>query len=202
MLAMVVTAASKGIPILSMSARHTRNSKSEYQDGQPPRRNGCQPSRKGEPRAHDVDLFHALQFVRIHQTLKITPAMAANVTDKLWKCLIWWRDWKWEAALRSRMKLCTLAIAFGLAACAAMPQTNSEAAMTAIEIANKICIEQFGPRPSFDRQNWHVRSAGEDWYVWVDSADRSNCAFAVQFSMIDGPKGLGSSCEICVTAAP
>jgi hypothetical protein len=24
-------------------------------------------------------------FVRIHQTLKISPAMAAGVTDKLWK---------------------------------------------------------------------------------------------------------------------
>jgi len=24
-------------------------------------------------------------FVRIHQTLKITPAMAANVTDRLWE---------------------------------------------------------------------------------------------------------------------
>lgn len=33
-----------------------------------------QKSRK--PRAHDVDLFHALQFVRIHQTLKVTQVMA------------------------------------------------------------------------------------------------------------------------------
>ncbi len=24
-------------------------------------------------------------FVRIHKTLKVTPAMAAGVTDKLWK---------------------------------------------------------------------------------------------------------------------
>ena len=29
--------------------------------------------------------FGASNFVRIHQTLKITPAMAANVTDKLWE---------------------------------------------------------------------------------------------------------------------
>jgi hypothetical protein len=29
--------------------------------------------------------FMHYNFVRIHQTLKITPAMAASVTDKLWE---------------------------------------------------------------------------------------------------------------------
>jgi hypothetical protein len=29
--------------------------------------------------------FMHYNFVRIHQTLKITPAMAANVTGKLWE---------------------------------------------------------------------------------------------------------------------
>ena len=29
--------------------------------------------------------FMHYNFVRIHQTLKITPAMAAGVTDKLWE---------------------------------------------------------------------------------------------------------------------
>ncbi len=29
--------------------------------------------------------FMHYNFVRIHQTLKITPAMAANVTDRLWE---------------------------------------------------------------------------------------------------------------------
>jgi hypothetical protein len=35
-----------------------------------------------EPRAYDGDLLHALQF---RSTLKITPAMAASVTPKLWE---------------------------------------------------------------------------------------------------------------------
>ena len=29
--------------------------------------------------------FIYYNFVRIHQTLKVTPALAAGVTDKLWK---------------------------------------------------------------------------------------------------------------------
>ena len=29
--------------------------------------------------------FMHYNFVRIHQTLKLTPAMAAGVTDRLWK---------------------------------------------------------------------------------------------------------------------
>ena len=36
--------------------------------------------------AHSVALFAMYyNFVRIHQTLKVTPAMAAGVTDRLWE---------------------------------------------------------------------------------------------------------------------
>jgi hypothetical protein len=43
-------------------------------------------SKKVENHAHAVALhFMYYNFVRIHQTLKITPAMAAKVTDKLWE---------------------------------------------------------------------------------------------------------------------
>jgi IS1 family transposase len=43
-------------------------------------------SKKAENHAHMMAIyFMHYNFVRIHQTLKITPAMAANVTDKLWE---------------------------------------------------------------------------------------------------------------------
>ena len=43
-------------------------------------------SKKAENHAHAVAIyFMHYNFVRIHQTLKITPAMAAGVTDKLWE---------------------------------------------------------------------------------------------------------------------
>lgn len=43
-------------------------------------------SKKVENHACAVALhFMYYNFVRIHQTLKITPAMAAGVTDKLWE---------------------------------------------------------------------------------------------------------------------
>jgi len=43
-------------------------------------------SKKVENHAHAVALhFMYYNFVRIHQTLKVTPAMAAGVTDKLWE---------------------------------------------------------------------------------------------------------------------
>ncbi len=43
-------------------------------------------SKKVENHAHAVALhFMYYNFVRIHKTLKITPAMAAKVTDKLWE---------------------------------------------------------------------------------------------------------------------
>lgn len=35
--------------------------------------------------AHDGDLLQHYNFVRIHQTLKVTPAMAAGATSKLWE---------------------------------------------------------------------------------------------------------------------
>jgi hypothetical protein len=41
---------------------------------------------KAENHAHMMAIyFMYYNFVRIHQTLKITPAMAAGVTDKLWE---------------------------------------------------------------------------------------------------------------------
>ena len=43
-------------------------------------------SKKAENHAHMMAIyFMHYNFVRIHQTLKITPAMAAGVTDKLWE---------------------------------------------------------------------------------------------------------------------
>jgi IS1 family transposase len=43
-------------------------------------------SKKAENHAHMMVIyFMHYNFVRIHQTLKITPAMAAGVTDKLWE---------------------------------------------------------------------------------------------------------------------
>jgi hypothetical protein len=42
--------------------------------------------KKVENQALNVALFtFYYNFVRTHQTLRITPAMAAGVTDKLWK---------------------------------------------------------------------------------------------------------------------
>lgn len=42
-------------------------------------------SKKLENHAHALAIyFMYYNFVRIHQTLKVTPAMEAKVTDKLW----------------------------------------------------------------------------------------------------------------------
>ena len=42
--------------------------------------------KKAEIRAHAVALhFMYYNFVRIHKTLRVTPAMAAKVTDRLWE---------------------------------------------------------------------------------------------------------------------
>ena len=43
-------------------------------------------SKKVENHAHSVALFALYySFVRIHKTLRITPAMAAGVTKRLWE---------------------------------------------------------------------------------------------------------------------
>ncbi len=43
-------------------------------------------SKKVENHAYSVALFMTYyNFVRIHQTLRVTPAMAAGVTDRLWE---------------------------------------------------------------------------------------------------------------------
>ena len=59
-------------------------------------------SKKAENHAHMMAIyFMHYNFVRIHKTLKITPAMAAGVTPKLWemsdmvKVL---QDWETEQA--------------------------------------------------------------------------------------------------------
>jgi hypothetical protein len=42
-------------------------------------------SKKAENHAHSVSIhFMHYNFVRIHQSLRVTPAMAAGVTTKLW----------------------------------------------------------------------------------------------------------------------
>ena len=42
-------------------------------------------SKKAENHAHSVAIhFMYYNFVRIHQSLRVTPAMAARVTTKLW----------------------------------------------------------------------------------------------------------------------
>ena len=42
-------------------------------------------SKKAENHAHSVAIhFMHYNFVRIHQTTRVTPAIAAGVTDKLW----------------------------------------------------------------------------------------------------------------------
>ena len=60
-------------------------------------------SKKVENHAYAVAIyFMHYNFVRIHQTLKISPAMAAGVTDKLWKMsdLVVVLE-AWESARRS-----------------------------------------------------------------------------------------------------
>ena len=43
-------------------------------------------SKKVENHAHAVSLHMMYyNFVRIHKTLRVTPAMAADVTDRLWE---------------------------------------------------------------------------------------------------------------------
>jgi len=47
-------------------------------------------SKRPKTHAHMMAIyFMHYNFVRIHQTLKVTPAMPQAVTPKLWKCLIW-----------------------------------------------------------------------------------------------------------------
>src|SRR6478752_1241350 len=57
-------------------------------------------SKKVENHAHSMALFTTYyNFVRIHKTLRVTPAMAAGVTDKLWEVsdIVAVLE-KWEAA--------------------------------------------------------------------------------------------------------
>jgi len=52
-------------------------------------------SKKIENHAHSVALFMTYyNFVPIHKTLRVTPAMAAGMSDRLWRFLISWRYWK------------------------------------------------------------------------------------------------------------
>ena len=57
-------------------------------------------SKKAENHAHGMSVyFMHYNFVRIHQTLRVTPAMAAGVTGRLWELadLVRVVD-EWEAA--------------------------------------------------------------------------------------------------------
>ncbi len=61
-------------------------------------------SKKVENHAYAVALhFMYYNFVRIHQSLRVTPAMAAGVTDRLWEIddLVRIVD-KWEAERKER----------------------------------------------------------------------------------------------------
>jgi hypothetical protein len=59
----------------------------ERQDAQPPHDATHEwVSKKIQNHAHAMALhFLYYNFVRIHQTLKVTPAMAAGVTKRLWE---------------------------------------------------------------------------------------------------------------------
>jgi IS1 family transposase len=61
-------------------------------------------SKKAENHAHSVAIhFMHYNFVRIHQSLRITPAMAAGVTSKLWSLTDMVRvleDWEAERAMK------------------------------------------------------------------------------------------------------
>jgi hypothetical protein len=63
-----------------------RTPEPHYADAHAPARLTNAFSKKVENHACAVAL-HAMyyNFVRIHQTLKVTPAMAAGVTDRLWE---------------------------------------------------------------------------------------------------------------------
>lgn len=62
-------------------------------------------SKKAENHAHMMALyFMHYNFVRLHQTLKITPAMAAGVTSKLWEMSDMVKVLEdWEASHESRL---------------------------------------------------------------------------------------------------
>ena len=57
-------------------------------------------SKKAENHAHMMAIyFMQYNFVRLHQTLKVTPAMAAGLTSKLWEMSDMVRVLEdWEAA--------------------------------------------------------------------------------------------------------
>jgi hypothetical protein len=61
-------------------------------------------SKKAENHAHMMAIyFMHYNFVRIHQTLKIAPAMAAGVTSKLWEMADMVKVLEdWEAAIDSK----------------------------------------------------------------------------------------------------
>ena len=64
-------------------------------------------SKKAENHAHMMAIyFMHYNFVRLHQTLKGTPAMAAGVTGKLWEMADLVAVLKeWEAAIRSAVTI-------------------------------------------------------------------------------------------------
>jgi hypothetical protein len=56
-------------------------------------------SKKVENHAHSVALHYMhYNFCRIHKTLRVTPAMAPGVTDRLWSISDMVQVLEWEAA--------------------------------------------------------------------------------------------------------
>jgi len=39
----------------------------------------------GEPLGRDVALVHVLQLLPAHKSLRVTPAVAAGITDRVWE---------------------------------------------------------------------------------------------------------------------
>jgi hypothetical protein len=67
-------------------------------------------SKKVENHMHAISIyFMHYNFVRIHQSLRCTPAMEAGVTDQLGILRIWWPSWM-NGKLGSLNGLCTTPI--------------------------------------------------------------------------------------------
>ena len=100
-------------------------------------------SKKAENHAHMMAIyFMHYNFVRIHQTLKVTPAMASGVTPKLWemsdlvKVLEDWEKWP-EICLAIKLYHCRFFQALRRVNCHQvrrgfrLPQTHGNLAMKA-----------------------------------------------------------------------
>ena len=51
-------------------------------------------SKKLENHVHALALYFVVyNFCRLHKTLRMSPAMAAGITDRLWSLEAWWLGW-------------------------------------------------------------------------------------------------------------